>query len=244
MTSNEEFRGNNFWRDQLCNWNQLLGFICKYVSSCAECMGYRSDNHFISACWDTYRFFRKRETRHSERLNEAYTELKKLKVLEDEKYHVSLKIINKQIEDIQYLQQAILHLRSYKETYKIWNDLEKLETKINESLEEIEPTLRETIRKRASEPQNYPNHTAVFERPNTALKNIDYYNMTLMINDVVQYVYKDEPNGMLLKDYLYLEKNIGNSFVLTAQNQNFIIESKKEDQTLRQSFFGMPKPVL
>lgn len=151
-------------------------------------MGYNSDCRLVGACWSSYKFFRKRETRHSKKLNETYTELKKLKIFEDEKFHVSLGIINRKIEDIQYLQQAILHLRSYKETYKLWNDLERLETEINESLEEIEPMLREIIRKRANEPQNYPNHIAVFENPNTVLKNIDCYKLTLMINDVVQYL--------------------------------------------------------
>lgn len=108
MTPNEEFRDNHFWCDRLCNWNQLLDFIRKHLLSSAEYMGYRSDNRFISACWDAYRFFRKRETKHSEKINEAYIELKKLKILEDEEYHVDLRIINRKIEDIQYLRQSIV----------------------------------------------------------------------------------------------------------------------------------------
>jgi hypothetical protein len=218
--------------------------VCKSVSFITKHMGYHNDCRFISPCWCLYRFFRKRETKHSEVLNKAYDELKKLRVLEDDKHYVSLNIINKKIEDIQYFQQATQHLKSYKEIFKTWNNTDKLQKEFNELLEELEPLLRDRIREKAREPENYPNHIAIFEKPNADMKNQNCYSMALMMNDIFDYLYSAEQEGMLLGDYVYYEKNIDNSYLLTHQDQTIVIESKSESDSKRDKLIKFMESVV
>jgi hypothetical protein len=207
-------------------------------------LGCSSDNRLISTCWNPYRFFRKRETNHSEKLNDAYAELKKITVDEEENHKVSLKVHNKQLDDIKYFSQALLHLKSYKQIYKTWKTLSILEDNINGKLDELESIQKKLIREKARNPQNYPNHTAVLEKPTANQEGQDCYNMMALMNDIYNYLYRDELQGVLLSDYIYHEKHQGNTYLLTNDSHVIIVESKNELDSKREKLILLLESVL
>lgn len=224
MTLVEIRKDNDTIRDRIHNCNIIHSFICKSILSTTIYLDSRSDNRLISSCWDTYRFFRKRESNHSEKLNEAYKQLKKLSFVIDER---RLRL-NKEVDDIPYFSHAISHLKSYKQDYKTWTSVNTLIDEHNELLNEIEPSLRKEIRNQARDNQYYPDYNVVTTKPDIHPKNMNFYNLVAIFEYAFNYLYKHEDEGMLISDFLLYHKKIGDRHKIDNEEQIIIIETDKE----------------
>ena len=204
MTYLETHHSDDISSNRIFCGNNILNFIRKSILSKPIYLDGRSDNNLISACWSTYRFFRKRETRHSEKLNQSYIKIKKLS-LEEKEHKIYL---NEDLDDISYFSHAMSHLKSYKEDYRCWTNLNALIEEHNSLIEEIEPILRKQIRNEAKDNEYYPDYTAVITKPDSNMKNINFYNLTGIFEYAFNYLYKYEDQEMLISDFVFYGKTL------------------------------------
>jgi hypothetical protein len=102
---------------------------------------------------NSFRFFRRRDAEHSQKLNETYKKLRSIKVEKNEQSIMILKTSEGVIvEDLPYFIHAISHLDKYNEIYTTWIHLNNLVGEIN-SLEDL---LKNRIRTEMSKNENYP----------------------------------------------------------------------------------------
>lgn len=222
MASFEIYDSNKSCNHRISNYNNLLGFICKSVLSKSTYLDGRNNTSFISSCWDTYRFFRKRETHHSEKLNNAYKRIQKLGFIENE-WRISLNAIT---DDISYFNHAISHLKSYEDDYKTWNKINTLIEEHNELAKDAELTLKREIRTQARE--YYPNYAVSTTKPDINIKNINFYNLIAMFDYLFDYLYKGKDQGVLISDFILYHKITGNRHKIDNELQKIILETDKE----------------